>query len=67
MTASFHDLEKHTYDQVRAQPFTNIHNDCSWMDKEQLVRELAEVATEMDVHYEWSGEFGLLALAIGNE
>ena len=67
MTASFHELEKSTYDQVRAQPFTTIHNDCSFMDKEQLVRELAEVATEMDVHYEWCGEFGLLALAIGDE
>ena len=28
---------------------------------------LTEVATEMDVHYKWADEYGLLALAIGDK
>ena len=31
------------------------------------MRELAEIATEMDVHYEWTKKYGLLVLAIGDE
>ena len=63
--ASFHDLKKQVYDEIRATPFTRIHGLPSWRDKEALVKLCRNVVLKYDVSYNWSGGFGLLPFIIG--
>ena len=64
---SYHDLEKSTYDAVRAQPLTRIHGRPSYRKKEILKKECKKTAEELKVDYRWSGSYGLLPLIIGAE
>ena len=65
MTKSYHDLETSTYENVRNKKFSRIHGKPTWSHKEALMREAEEVALDCDVHYTWSGDFGLLATILG--
>ena len=59
---SYHDLEKSTYEAIVAQRFTPIQDPCTWSDKEQLLQEMCDLAVTYDLHYEWAGEYGALAM-----
>ena len=58
---SYHDLEKATYDEIRAKPFTRIHGRPSWRAKERLIKDSRGPALTCRVSYDWSGPYGLLA------
>jgi hypothetical protein len=58
--ASYHDLEKSTYENIVGTRFTPIQDPCTWVDKEQLLQEMCDLAVTYDVHYDWAGEYGLL-------
>ena len=63
--ASYHDLEKATYDAVVAETITRIHGQPDWSSKERMKRELAQVAAKHKVSYAWSQGRGLILLIIG--
>ena len=62
---SYHDLEKQTYEEIRAKPFKRIHGLPSWRAKEQLVKDCRGPALACRVSYDWAGNYGLLAEIIG--
>ena len=62
---SYHDLEKQTYDTIRANPFIRIHCRPSWRSKEQLIKDCRGPALSCKVSYPWSGNYGLLVEIIG--
>ena len=62
---SYHDLEKQTYETIRAKPFTRIHGRPSWRTKERLIKDCRGPALSCKVNYDWSGSYGLLVEIIG--
>ena len=63
--ASYRDLKKQTYDEIRTRPFTRIHGRPTWRLKGKLVEECKEIALNYDVGYDWSGGYGLLPEIVG--
>ena len=58
-------METSTYKKFRNKKLSRIHGETAWSSKEALLRVAKEVALDCDVHYDWSGEFGLLATILG--
>ena len=60
-------LEKTIRDKVNANPFTRIMGLPTWMQSMRLLEEMASIAMECDVSYDWAEDYGLLALVDGPE
>ena len=73
MLSTIKTLENTTYDTVRTSSFTKIHGRPTQSDYENLKKEAADLASELDdITYAWSRcpigrEFGLLAKIIGED
>ena len=63
--ASYHDLEKATYDAVVAETITRMHGQPDWTAKELMKRELVQIGAKHKVSYDWSQGRGLIPLIIG--
>ena len=64
MTSSYHKIESSTYTAIREKPLTRIHGTPTWQQKENMLSELEELAINVKVHYDWAGDYGLLAIVI---
>ena len=65
--AEYYTLEASTCAEVTAKPFTRIPGKPSWKQKEMLISEANDIAMNMHVDYEWSGNNGLMAVIYGAE
>ena len=65
MTSSYHKIESSTYTAIREKPLTRIHGTPTWQQKENMLSKLEELAINVKVHYNWAGDYGLLAMVIG--
>ena len=59
--AEYNTLKETIQSSVIARPFTRIPGKPSWEDKENLLEEAEEMSLEMEVSYNWSDGYGLLA------
>ena len=59
--AEYNTLKETIRASVIARPFTRIPGKPSWEEKENLLEEAEEMALEMEVSYDWSDGYGLLA------
>ena len=55
--ASYHDLKKQTYKEIRARPFTRIHGWPTWRLEKRRVVECKEAVLNYDVSYDWLGGY----------
>ena len=46
-------------------PLTKIHWTPTWLQKESLLSKIKKLAINAKVHYDWAGNYGLLAMVIG--
>ena len=60
-SASTKATEKAAYDWIREHPFTVIHGCPTFQQSEILKQEQISLAVEVEVDYEWSGMYGLMA------
>ena len=58
-------MDKSAYELVRASPFTRIHGKPTWTNKVTLVKEMATIAVQIDVTYDWAAGYGMLAEVMG--
>ena len=65
MTSSYHKIESSTYAAIREKPLTRIHGTPTWLQKENLLSKIEELTINAKVHYDWVGDYGLLAVVIG--
>ena len=63
--ATYHDLEGTVYKWVHDQPFTRILGKPTWTQVEKVRQDLCGLALEVEVSYEWAGEYGLLGVIMG--
>ena len=64
---SYHDLETSTYDKVRVNPLTRIHDKPTWRQSEKLKDECEEQALDCQVSYDWvDGQYDMLTEIIGD-
>ena len=65
MTKSYHDLQTDTEDKVLTHQLTKIHGRPYWMQLQKMIKELCKIACIFKVSYEWSGNYGLMAMILG--
>ena len=65
MTSSYHKIESSTYTAIREMPLLRILGTPTWQQKENMLSKLKELAINLKVHYDWAGDYGLLAIIIG--
>jgi hypothetical protein len=65
--AEYKALEKAAYQQVRDSPFTRVQGLPTWLQKQNLVKEMQAAGVDATVSYEWAGDHGLLAEIDGAE
>ena len=65
MTKSYHDLESYTCKNVSGKNLCRMHGKPTWRHKEDLLLKAGEVILDCVMHYDWSGDFGLLTTIIG--
>ena len=65
MTKSYHDLQKDTEDDVLTHQLTKIHGRPYWMQMQKMIKELCKIACKFKVSYNWSGNYGLMAMILG--
>ena len=63
--ATYHDLEDTVYKWVRDRPFTRILGKPTWAQVEKVRQDLCNLALEVEVSYDWAGEYGLLGVIMG--
>ena len=63
--AEYATLEKVTYAGIISKPIIRILSKPTWHQKEKLVKEASDLALKVDVLYQWSGIWGLLAVIQG--
>ena len=59
--AEYKTLEKAVYQQVRDSPFTRVQGLPTWLQKQNLVKEMQAAGVGANVSYSWAGDPGLLA------
>ena len=59
--AEYKTLEKAAYQQVRDSPFTRVHGLPTWLQKQNLIKEMQAAGVDASVSYTWAGDRGLLA------
>ena len=63
--ATYHDPEDTVYKLVRDQPFTRIQGKPTWTEVKKVCQDLSDLALEVEVSYDWAGEYGLLGVIMG--
>ena len=58
--AEYKTLEKAAYQQVRDSPFTRVHGLPTWLQKQNLIKEMQAAGVDANVSYTWAGDCGLL-------
>ena len=65
MAKSYHDLQKTTEEDVLTYQLTRIFGRPYWMQMMTMIRELCKIACKFKVSYNWSGNYGLMAMILG--
>ena len=67
---SYHKLKKSTYDSIRDRTFNRMNGKPMWRNKKDLLQERSEVWLvwiDLNTHYGWGADYGMLAMIIGGD
>ena len=65
MAKSYHDLQKSTEEDLLTYQLTRIFGRPYWMQMMTMIRELCKIACKFKVSYDWSRNYGLMAMILG--